>query len=261
MSKQLLDRINRKVIESTGINQWKNTSAVQAWFNNISNKEQYSFISFDVVDFYPSISIKLLDTALKFASSYVDITDEERNTILHAKKSCLFNTNQSWGKKTSANLFHITMGSYDGAESCELVGSFLLHQIAEKHGKNFGLYRNDGLGVVKATPGEIEMIKKDLCSIFNHYGLKITIDANKKVVDFLDVTLNLSTAKYQPYNKPINNVPLYVHNKSNHPPKMLENIPLAINKRLCEISSNEDSFQSAAPLYQEALSKSGYQHN
>ena len=162
------------------------------------------------------------------------------------------------GKKTSTNLFDTTMGSYDGAESCELVGSFLLHQIAEKHGKNFGLYRDDGLGVVKATPREIEMIKKDLCSIFNHHGLKITIEANKKAVDFLDVTLNLSTAKYQPYNKP-NNVPLYVHNKSNHPPKILQNIPLAINKRLCEISSDEDSFQSAAPLYQEALSKSGYQ--
>ena len=103
------------------------------------------------------------------------------------------------------------------------------------------------------------MIKKDLCSIFNHHGLKITIEANKKAVDFLDVTLNLSTAKYQPYNKP-NNVPLYVHNKSNHPPKILQNIPLAINKRLCEILSDEDSFQSAAPLYQEALSKSGYQH-
>ena len=52
------------------------------------------------------------------------------------------------------------MGSYDGAESCELVGSFLLHQITEKHGKNFGLYRDDGLGVVKATPRVIEMIKK-----------------------------------------------------------------------------------------------------
>ena len=132
------------------------------------------------------------------------------------------------------------MGSYDGAESCELVGSFLLHQIAKKHEKNFGLYRDDGLGVVKATPREIEMIKKDLCSIFNHRGLKITIEANKKAVDFLDVTLNLSTAKYQPYNKP-NNVPLYVHNKSNHPPKILQNIPLAINKHYCEIRTTLDT--------------------
>ena len=81
--------------------------------------------------------------------------------------------------------------------------------------KNFGLHRDDGLGVVKATPRETEMIKKDLCSIFDKHGLKITIEANEKVVDFLDVTLNLSTAKYQPFTKP-NNVSLHVHNKSNH---------------------------------------------
>ena len=151
------------------------------------------------------------------------------------------------------------MGSYDGAESYELVGSFLLHQITQKHGENFGLYRDDGLGVIRATPRKIEIIKKDICSIFNNHGLKITIEANKKIVDFLDVTLNLSTQKYQPFTKP-NNIPLYVHNKSNHPPKILDNIPAAINKRLSEISSDEDSFQRAVPLYQEALTKRGYQH-
>ena len=51
-----------------------------------------------------------------------------------------------------------------------------------------------------------------------------------------------------------------MHSKSNHPPKIIENIPAAINKRLSEISSDEDSFQHAVPLYQEALAKSGYQH-
>ena len=56
------------------------------------------------------------------------------------------------------------MGSYDGAESCERVGSFLLHQITQKHGENFGLYRDDGFGVIKATPHTIEIIKKDICS-------------------------------------------------------------------------------------------------
>ena len=92
-----------------------------------------------------------------------------------------------------------------------------MHQISEKHGKSFGLYRDDGLGAVKATPRETEMIKKDLCAIFNKHGLRISIEANMNVVDFLGVTLNLSSAKYKPFTKP-NNVPLYVHNKSNHPP-------------------------------------------
>ena len=38
------------------------------------------------------------------------------------------------------------------------------------------------------------------------------------------------------------------------------NIPLAVNKRLCKISSNERVFKEAAPDYQEALNKSGYTH-
>ena len=115
------------------------------------------------------------------------------------------------------------------------------------------------LGIIKATAREIENIKKDLCSIFNKYGLKITIEANKKIVNFLDVTLNLSTGKYQPYAKP-NNVPLYVDKKSNHPPNILRNIPLSINKRLTEISSDEESFQRASQQYQQALQNSGYKH-
>ena len=134
-----------------------------------------------------------------------------------------------------------------------------VHLITTKHGNNFGLYRDDGLGVIKATAREIENIKKDLCSIFNKYGLKITIEANKKIVNFLDVTLNLSTGKYQPYAKP-NNVPLYMHKKSNHPPNILRNIPLSINKRLTEISSDEESFQRASQQYQQALQNSGYKH-
>ena len=50
------------------------------------------------------------------------------------------------------------MGSFDGAESCELVGSFLLHLITMKHGNKFGLYRDDGLGIIKATPRQVELI-------------------------------------------------------------------------------------------------------
>ena len=55
-----------------------------------------------------------------------------------------------------------------------------------------------------------------------------------------------------------NNTPLYVHKESNHPPNIIKNIPESINKRLSAISSNEAVFNEAAPKYQEALSKSGY---
>ena len=128
-----------------------------------------------------------------------------------------------WGKKTLSNLFDITigsydsaeswllekdlmrfscpMGSYDGAESCELVGAYLPHKIKEEFGSicDFGLYHDDGLGISRASPRQTEVIKKDLCGIFRNYGLKITIETNKKAVDFLNVTLNLSGGMHMAY--------------------------------------------------------------
>ena len=115
------------------------------------------------------------------------------------------------------------------------------------------------LGVMNASARVIENVKKDLCAIFNQFGLKITIEANMKIINFLDVTLNLSTGKYQPYSKS-NNVPLYVNNKSNHPPNILRNIPLSINKRLSQISSDKDSFNNTSAEYQRAIDSSGHSH-
>ena len=75
----------------------------------------------------------------------------------------------------------MTMGSWDGAETCELVGAHILSQVREKHGNDIGLYRDDGQGASEATPQRIERIKKSLCKIFKDNGLKITIEANLDV--------------------------------------------------------------------------------
>ena len=51
-------------------------------------------------------------------------------------------------------LFDVTMGAYDGAETCEVVGLFGLckfQQLTKMN--NFGLYRDDGLAVVKNMSG------------------------------------------------------------------------------------------------------------
>jgi len=40
----------------------------------------YSFIAFDVVDFYPSISIELLSEALQFTSEYDTIRELKQTT-------------------------------------------------------------------------------------------------------------------------------------------------------------------------------------
>ena len=82
ISKQLLDRINTALVSKLKLNQWKNTKAVLAWFTGIQHKELHSFIAFDVVEFYPSISADLRSAALEFASNHVTICDDERHIIL-----------------------------------------------------------------------------------------------------------------------------------------------------------------------------------
>lgn len=81
----------------------------------------------------------------------------------------------------------------------------------------------------------MERIKKDLCSIFSEHSLKIT---TKNIVNFLNVTLDLTNGKYVPYTKA--NIPLYLHKRSNHPPRSTDNISQSFNNRLSGISYHED---------------------
>ena len=173
-----------------------------------------------------SITPTLMEKALDYASQFTPISAQDREIIFNTKKAVLINNNEVWHKKN--NPFTITMGSYDGAECCELIGLYLLNIINKKLRGNFGLYRDDGLCTLKATPKEIEQTKKQLCQIFNEHQLKITVEANLKTVKYLDVNLNLVTGKHSPFTKP-NNITQDVHSKSDHPPQILKNIPEAIN--------------------------------
>lgn len=257
ISKQILDRINTETLKHSKLNLWKSTDAVLKWFNNADINHRYiSFIVFDIVNFYPSISKELLSKALTFAQQYSSISDLDKEIIMQAKASFLINDDQAWSKKAT-NRFDVTMGSFDGAETCELVGTFILHIINTSVNGQYGLYRDDGLGIIKATPRQVENTKKKICDIFNTLGLNITIEANLKIVNYLDVNLNLNTGKHSPYMK-VNNNLKYVHSCSNHPPSITRNIPASINRRLSTISSNRETFEKAKPPYQQALAKSGY---
>ena len=210
-----------------------------------------------VCDFYPSITESLLKEALSFAGQYSDISDQEKRIIIHAKRSLFYNNHSIWCKKGS-NLFDVPMGSFDGAETCELIGLYLLSQLQHLN-INVGIYRDDGLAICNRTSRQTEIFKKEICYVFSRNILKITIDANKISVDFLDTTFGLRTTTHRPFMKP-NNTPLYVHKGSNHPPSIIKNIPESINKRPSTISSNETIFNQSVKPYQEALHKSGYSY-
>ena len=142
----------------------------------------------------------------------------EKESIFEARKCFLFSESQPWEKRNNPD-FDVTMGAWDGAECCELVGLYMLDKL-KILGLNIGLYRDDGLGVSNATNRQLENIKKQLCSIFKQEGLSITVEANMKEVNFLDVNLDLRTGLYKTFTKP-NDTPLYIHKKSNHPPSII----------------------------------------
>ena len=131
----LFPNLNTHLRTILNVNQWRNTQNIIEWFGNIEQKSRYSFISFDIVDFYPSISENLLDQALSWASGLADISHEDISIIKHARKSLLFNNRKPWIKNNNSNLFNVTMGSYDGAEICELVGLFILNHLGKMFGK------------------------------------------------------------------------------------------------------------------------------
>ena len=72
--------------------------------------------------------------------------------MFHARKSLLYYNNKPSVKKGETK-FDVTMGSYDGAETCELIGIFMLPLLSKHINKNhIGLHRNGGLAILKKLP-------------------------------------------------------------------------------------------------------------
>ena len=161
--------------------------------------------------------------------------------------------------KKDGDKFDVGMGAYHGAQVCELVGLFMMSRL--EHIKDLGLviYRDDVLGVTRATSRQQEKIRQKIIQIFSEHALSITIFINLKTVNFLDVTLDLAKNEYKPFRKP-GDKPVYVHSQCNHPPQVLRNIPAGIERRLVQISCNEEVFNTAVPDYQKELDRCGYKH-
>ena len=86
ISKAILDKINLNLRNTTKTNQWKNTNDLISWFKSIKNKQNCTFISFDIKDFYATITKKLLSKCLSFADTKVQITEHDKKIIDHSRK-------------------------------------------------------------------------------------------------------------------------------------------------------------------------------
>ena len=122
---------------------------------------------------------------IELAKEYTTISDDNIRIIKHCRKSLLFEKDTAWVKKGTAGNFDVTMGSYDGAELCKLVGIYILSSLGQGiDKKDTGLYRDDGLIILRNCDGPTtDRIRKDIIK-------------QKKPIDHTKKTTNCSTSTH-----------------------------------------------------------------
>ena len=77
--------------------------------------------------------------AIDFSSAVTTIEKQVIGTIIHSRKSFLYNNNEFRAKKDDIN-FDVTTTNFDGVEACELVGLYLLSILKSKFDReNIGM--------------------------------------------------------------------------------------------------------------------------
>ena len=126
---------------------------------------------------------------------------------------------------------------------------------------SIGLYRDDGLPIFRNYNGhQNNKVRKDLIKLFKKYQLNLDVKCNLRIVDYLDISFDLNTGIYKPFNKS-NNKPLYINASSNHPPSVLKQIPKSVSTRITTNSCNEDIFRKSALFYDSILQDCGFNEN
>ena len=215
--------------------------------------------SLDIVEYYPSIRQEQLRNAINFAKNYSDVSDSDMDIIWHACDTALNFDKRVWKKKNEAGLFDVPMGSFHGAEICDLVGLYILNKLSSLFPTGmYGLYRDDGLSIIDWLPAvELERLRKKTISTMKDIGFRITIEVGQTKTDFLDVSLDLFNNIYSPFRKP-NASTSYIHKDSNHPRSIKRSLPNMISYRINALSKNETIFLNSKIEYETALKNGGH---
>ena len=151
------------------------------------------------------------------------------------------------------------MRGYDSSLIADLVGLYILdilNRIISP--EKIGLYHYDGLIYIPNSNGpNSSSVQKKIIRAFKFLGFKIEVLSNNKIVNFLDVTLDLSNNTYKPFIK-TDQYPSYINVNSNHPKTIIKQVPKAVNLRIRNLSTNEMIFQESSKIYMDALKNSGF---
>ena len=104
---------------------------------------------------------------------------------------------------------------------------------------------------------QLERTKRSLQKTFKEFSLEIVAESSSRIVNYLNVTLNLNVSSFRPCDKP-DDIIQYINKESNHPPNLIKHLPAYIEKRLSNNSSDEKIFQESPIYYEDTLNKAGY---
>ena len=211
--------------------------SVFKWFDSIENKSQGKFIQLDIAEIYPSISEEILDNAILFAQQYNDMQTKMKKNIVGNPCHTMIRVLK---EENAKSCFNFTMGSFDGAEICELFGIHTLSLMLNKFDKEYaGWYGDDELILLRNMSNQkTDRIQKDMIEVFIDTGFKIEGKTNLNIVYVLDITFHLLDGTFRSYKRP-NDQLLYVNILSNHPSQIIKQLPTSISDRLSNNSSNQ----------------------
>ena len=135
-------------------------------------------------------------------------------------------------------------GGYDSSQIADLVGLYILNILTRIISpEQLGLYHDDGLIYISNSNGPISSnIQKKIIRAFKILGFKIEVSSDNKIVNFLDVTLDLSNNSYKPLTK-TNQNPSYININSYHPKNTIKQVPKAVSLRIRKLSANKKIFK------------------
>ena len=145
-------------------------------------------------------------------------------------------------------------GSYDSSQIADLVGLYILDILCRiVSPEQIGLKRDDGIICIPNSNGpNSSRIEKKIIRAFKFLGFKIEVSSNNKIVNFLDVTLNLLNNTYKPLLK-TDQYPSCINVNLNHPKTIIKQVPKAVKLRIRNLSANEKIFQESSEMCKDGL--------
>ena len=257
ISKNILDVINTTLLIETNLPLWRSSNDVVKWFKGLNDKQNFTFLKLDIQNYYPSISLELLNKAVRWARRYTPISRREFDIIKHCRRNFVFFKDGIYRKVENPE-FDVSIGAIDSCELSDLVGLYLLNGLKQiVKVEHQGLYRDDYLCIVNLSGPLLEKLRQKLFKFFQSHNLSITIEAGVKQTDYLDISFDLNTGLHRPFRKE-DSAPVYINVDSNHNPSVKKNLPVMISKRLSMLSSNEQVFNQESQIYNEGLRLAGY---